>query len=124
MPIIPPQSWRTRVILSSMLEMVEEPLQVIDPPLQGVVVTVVTRLVGEAAADVVRDDAAVAAAQGEDQVAVVEGPGGVAVEHDHRLAAPLVQVVEAQPVQVEVVPGKGVVFRMSGLIHSFNSLEP
>src|SRR5262249_31138456 len=50
------------------------------------VVAVGGRLVGESAADVVGDDAAEVVAQREDEVAVVERPRRVAVQHHDRLA--------------------------------------
>ena len=53
----------------------------------------------------VRDDAAVVAAERFHQVAVVKRPGGIAVQHQHgrSIARPLVQVVLTQPVDLDVV---------------------
>src|SRR5206468_4190595 len=66
-----------------------------------VLVTRVVGLVGQAAADVIHRDNAVVVAQSVDQ-RQKEGPSGrVAVDHDHRLAASLVDVVIADARQVE-----------------------
>ena len=61
------------------------------------VVLVRPRLIGQSATDVIGHDAAVRFAQRAHQVAVVEAPRRVAVEHHHRIAAPLIQVAHAQP---------------------------
>ena len=96
MPIIPPQSCSTSVTSCVKPQMIQQGVQIVDPPAQTILVMLVVGLVGQAAADVVHGDHAIAVAQRLDQTAEVGPPGGVAVDHDHRLAASLVEIVIAQ----------------------------
>ena len=63
MPIIPPQSWTTRVMLAVDLQVVEQSLEVVDPAVERVIVSRVVGLVREAAADVVGNDRPVRAGE-------------------------------------------------------------
>ena len=54
--------------------MIKQAPQIVNPPGKDVVVAVVTRLVGEAAADMIRHDAAMAGGKGFYQIAVIERP--------------------------------------------------
>ncbi len=69
----------------------------------GQAVVIVLRLVREAAADVVGHDDAILLAERRDQVAVIEGPGGIAVQHHdrRRLGWPFVEVMVAYPVEIK-----------------------
>ena len=89
-------------------ELVHEPGEVGDPPLERVGVAIVAGLVGGAAADVVGDHHAVVRAQRPHQVAVVEGPRGVAVDRHHRLAMAFVEIVVPQAVEVQDLAREGV----------------
>ena len=87
-------------------EMIEQCLQVLDAAGQGVVVVGIVGFVGQAAADVIGNDDAPAAAQAENQRAVEKGPGRVAVEHDHWLALALVEIVQPSTRDVQEVAGE------------------
>ena len=64
---------------------------------------IITRLIGQAAAHVVRHDDPVVVAQLADEIAVVERPGGVAVYSHHRFSTPLVEIVEPKIIELEPV---------------------
>ena len=64
-------------------------------------------LVRKAAADVIGDNHPVGGAELFDQAPEIERPGGIAVQHDQRLAPALVQVVVAQAANRQVVALKG-----------------
>ena len=83
--------------------MVEQGSQVGDPAFERIVVSRWLRLVREPAAYVVGDDTAKAIFEASDQSAVVVAPGRVVVEHDDRVAAALVKVVQTDPAPVEEV---------------------
>ena len=106
---MPPQSCSTSVSLRCDAQVIEQRFQVIDATAPGCSRSGVVGLVGQAAADVVgHDDPVRLCREGSDQVAVVERPRRVAVEHDDRLALALVEVVDAQPaVRSRVLPGCG-----------------
>ena len=86
----------------------EEIFQVLDAAFQGEGIAVCAGFAGEAAAHVIRDDDAADVFQLEYGVAIEKGPGGVAVEHDHRRAAAFVEVVILEPVQVQKVALEGI----------------
>ena len=94
-----------------------------NPAGKRIVVTVVARFVGKTAADMIRDDATMVLAERLYQVAVIERPGRVAVDHDHRLAAPFIKIVVAQSVQVQVMAGEGVEFFEVDAYHSTPSMR-
>ena len=81
-------------ILESSGAISEQSLKVGNPLFEGVGVGFPVGFVGFSAADVVRNDGAVAVAERGDQVAVIEGPGRISVEHDERFSAAFVQVME------------------------------
>ena len=94
--------------LLAQAESFEEGFKIIDALLQGKSVAGIDRFVGEAATDVIGDDHPVLIPQGKDEIAVVEGPGRVAMEHDHGFALPFIKIVVFQALEVVIVPRKGV----------------
>ena len=68
-------------------------LEVSDPLLEGEGILVEGGPRGEAAADMVRGHHPIAIAELEDERSVIERPGWVPVDHDHRVTAALVDVV-------------------------------
>ena len=107
MPIIPPQSCTTSVSPPSSSRWSSSASRSAHPAFQGVLIPRVVGLVREPAADVVGDDRPVRGAQRFDEPPVVERPGRVAVDHHDRLPLALVEVVVAEPVDLEVAPGMG-----------------
>ena len=92
------------------LRVADERVEVGDAAGEGEFVVRVVGLVREAAADVVGDDGAALPAQAEHELAVVEGPGRVAVDHHDGFARALIEVVQADAVAIEEVADKGIVF--------------
>ena len=95
----------------------------------------IERLIRLAEAHVVRDDAAVGLRERRNEVAIKVAPGGVAVEHDDRLAFALIDVVEADAVVLKEDrrerprPAEGLVgqvwhtFLLHAFPHSCNGVE-
>ena len=96
--------------LRRQLQVLDECFEVAHAALQRELVMRVVGLVGEAAADVVGHDDAALPAQAEHELAVVEGPRRIPMQHHDSLAAALVEVVHGDAVAVEEVTDKGVVF--------------
>ena len=88
-------------------EVVEEGFQIIHTAFEGVFILVIVRLVGEATADVVRGDTAIVVLQGGDEVAIVEGPRRVAMDHNHGVALAFVHVGVFEAVAVDVLVLEG-----------------
>ena len=82
--------------------------EIVDAAAQRVVVALFIRFFGQPAADVIGRDHAVRAAQAEHQVAKVERPGGIAMQHDHGVALAFVERVHLVAVHVAVGPGERV----------------
>ena len=87
-PVVHGQGHRRGIVDAGVAQ---QRLQVVHPRLQGVVVAwrgalVVVRLVRQAHADVVGDDASVAIGQARNERAPVVTPRRIAVQHDHDLA--------------------------------------
>src|SRR5690606_17395984 len=91
-------------------QVLDQPVQVLDAAAQGVAVGLVIGLVRQAHADVVGHDAAAAIAQAQHQVPPVVGPGGIAVQHQHRIALALVQIALGEAIGVHQV------LRLEGVI--------
>ena len=105
-PIGPPQSWTTTVVLAQ-VELVGEAFDRAVVEVVGVVLDP-GRLVGTAEAEVVGRDGASRPRDRRDHRAVEERPRRLAVQEQHRIAAPLVDVVHPQPVLLDVVRVEGV----------------
>ena len=74
-------------------------------------------MVGEAEAEEVRGDAPVVALEPRDTMAVIEGPGRIPVEEENRRAVPLVHVVHAPGIEVEIVRVEGIIGETPRMLH-------
>src|SRR5262249_9351542 len=83
-------------------ELVQQGLDVFDSPSECVVVMLVIRFVRQPAADVIRNDHTISIAQPKDEVSIVERPGGVAMQTQHRLALAFIHVME--PERIDSTP--------------------
>src|SRR5690606_24093429 len=86
------------------IQVLDQSLDVVHAARERGGVGLVTRLVGEAAAHVVGRHHAMLGGEALDEAAEAEGPGGISVEHEEGLAAPLVQVVHADAAAHVEVP--------------------
>ncbi len=86
----------------------EQGSQVVDPASQGEIIMRRVGLVGQSAADVIGHDAAEAVAQCGNQIAIVKRPGGIAMKHDDGVALALVEIVQAQAVEIQEMAGERV----------------
>jgi hypothetical protein len=75
------------------LQMIEQRFQVRNALPQRVFIAGIIRLIGQTAADMVRHNGAILVAQAEDEIAIVERPGRIAVQHHQRLALAFVEIV-------------------------------
>ena len=82
--------------------------QIVDPLGQPIRIPADRRLVGQPAADMVGHDQPISAPQAEHQFPPIERPGGIAVHQQQRRAAPLVEIMVAQPAHADFVRLKGV----------------
>jgi hypothetical protein len=89
-------------------EPIEQVFQVVRPAGEIVRITRRGGFVGQSAANMVGRDHAMGVAKRADDIAIIEGPGGVAMHADDRIAAAFVHVMHAQPVEVAIVRREGV----------------
>src|SRR5579871_3926190 len=90
------------------VQAVHQVREVVDAAFQTEVVTIRARFVGQSAADVVGHDAAIRIAECQHEIAIVEGPSRVAMQHDDRLALTLIQIMIAQAAAIDEMTGKGI----------------
>src|SRR5579875_1186205 len=85
------------------LQMIQQRLQVGDALPQRVLISRIIGLIRQTAADMVRHDGAIIVAQSKDELAVIERPCGITVQHHQWLAVAFVEVVVTETGKIQIM---------------------
>jgi len=81
-------------------QMFQKPVQVLDSAPKGVFIFPFIWFFGKPAPHVVRNNAPIAVPKKKHQIAIIQGPGGIAVKHQDRLSLSFVNIMHPNPVNI------------------------